>query len=132
MGAGSAAITTSALVLPGLPNHEFAKLGTGEILVTGSIDLPRSLSTAGAHPTQLDEHDLDHQLDPGDKQVTSTDSEPVRAVRAISTHTSTRNVIVQARKPRGTRALTVLIISAAAMAVVVVTLLVVGMTSGIL
>ncbi|GMA96525.1 hypothetical protein GCM10025881_33490 [Pseudolysinimonas kribbensis] len=131
VGAGSGAITTSALVLPSLPNPEFAHLGTGEILVTGSIDLPHSLATSGAHPTQLDEHHLDHELDPGDHQVVSTDSQPVRAVKAISSHTSTRNVIV-AKKPVGNRALTALIISAAGMAAVVVTLLVVGLVSGVL
>jgi hypothetical protein len=131
VGAGSGAITTSALVLPSLPNPEFAHLGTGEILVTGSIDLPHSLATSGAHPTQLDEHHLDNELDPGDHQVVSTDSQPVRAVRAVSSHTSTRNVIV-AKKPVGNRALTALIISAAGMAAVVVTLLVVGLVSGVL
>lgn len=131
VGAGSGAITTSALVLPSLPNPEFAQLGTGEILVTGSIDLPHSLATSGAHPKQLDEHHLDHELDPGDHQVVSTDSQPVRAVRAVSSHTSTRNVIV-AKKPVGNRALTALIISAAGMAAVVVTLLVVGLVSGVL
>jgi hypothetical protein len=131
VGAGSGAITTSALVLPSLPNPEFAQLGTGEILVTGSIELPHSLATSGAHPKQLDEHHLDHELDPGDHQVVSTDSQPVRAVRAVSSHTSTRNVIV-AKKPVGNRALTALIISAAGMAAVVVTLLVVGLVSGVL
>lgn len=131
IGPGSGAITTSALVLPSLPNPEYARLGTGEILVTGSIDLPHSLATSGAHPAQLDEHHLDHELDPGDHQVVSTDSQPVRAVKAISSHTSTRNVIV-AKKPVGNRALTALIISAAGMAAVVVTLLVVGLVSGVL
>jgi len=132
VGVGSGAITTSALVLPSIPNPEFAKLGTGEILVTGSIELPRSLSTSGAHPSQIEEHDLDHELDAGDRQVASVDSAPIRAVQAVATHTSTRNVIVQARKPRGTRGLTVLIVSAAAMAAVVATLLVVGLVSGVL
>ncbi len=131
VGAGSGVITTSALVLPSLPNPEYAHLGTGEILVTGSIDLPHSLATSGAHPAQLDEHHLDHELDPGDHQVVSTDSQPVRAIKAVSSHGSTRDVIV-AKKPQGNRALTALIISAAAMAAVVVTLLVVGLVSGVL
>jgi hypothetical protein len=131
VGAGSGVITTSALVLPSLPNPEYSQLGTGDILVTGSIDLPRSLATSGAHPTQLDEHHLDHELDPGDHQVVSTDSQPVRAIKAISSHGSTRDVIVS-RKPSGNRALTALIISAAAMAAVVVTLLVVGLVTRVL
>ncbi|MFW8745811.1 hypothetical protein, partial [Mesorhizobium japonicum] len=129
--AGSGAITTSALVLPAMPNPEFTKLGTGEVLVTGSIDLPHSLATSGAHPQQLDEQHLDHELDPGDHQIVSTDSQPVRAVRAVSSHTSTRNVIA-AKKPAGNRGLTALIVSAAAMAAVVVTLLVVGLVTNVL
>jgi hypothetical protein len=131
VGAGSGVITTSALVLPSLPNPEYSQLGTGDILVTGSIDLPRSLATSGAHPAQLDEHHLDHELDPGDHQVVSTDSQPVRAVKAVSSHGSTRDVIVS-RKPSGNRALTALIISAAGMAAVVVTLLVVGLVTRVL
>jgi hypothetical protein len=131
VGAGSGVITTSALVLPSMPNPEFTQLGTGEVLITGSIDLPHSLATSGAHPQQLDEHHLDHELDPGDHQVVSTDSQPVRAVKAISSHTSTRNVIV-AKKPAGNRGLTILIVSAAAMAAVVVTLLVVGLVTNVL
>jgi len=131
VGSGSGVITTSALVLPSLPTPEYSQLGTGDILVTGSIDLPRSLATSGAHPAQLDEHHLDHELDPGDHQVVSTDSQPVRAIKAISSHSSTRDVIVS-RKPSGNRALTALIISAAAMAAVVVTLLVVGLVTRVL
>jgi hypothetical protein len=125
---GSGAITTNALVLPSLPGQD---ISTGEILVTGSIDLPRSLSSTGAHPSQLDESDLDHLLDPGDHQVVSTDSVPIRAAHAISSHTATRGVM-GATKPRGNRALTALIISAAGMAVVVATLLVVALATNVL
>ncbi|WBU38977.1 hypothetical protein [Homoserinibacter sp. YIM 151385] len=130
---GHGVVTTNALVLSDIPQPDFtASLtpsGTGEIVVTGSIDLPASLASTGAHPTQLDEAKLDHELDPGDQQVASVDSQPVRAIRAVSTHTSTRGVIAQT-KPRGNRALTILIVAAAGMAVVVGTLLVVGLITG--
>ncbi len=127
VGIGSAPLTTSALVLPSIPD-QFGP-NTGEVLVTGSISLPESFSVTGAHPAQLDQSDLDHMLDPGDHQVASTDSQPVRAIRAVSTHTSSRNVI-STTKPKGNRALTVLIVAASAMAAVVITLLVVGLASG--
>ena len=131
VGAGSGVITTSALVLPSIPTHDFGPLtSTGEILVTGSIDLPRSLSSTGAHPAQLDESDLDHLLDPGDHQVSATDSSPVRAIRAVSTHTSTRGMIATG-KPQGNRMFTVLIVAAAGMFVVVGSLLVVALASGV-
>lgn len=127
VGIGSAPLTTSALVLPSIPD-QFGP-NTGEVLVTGSISLPESFSATGAHPAQLDQSDLDHMLDPGDHQVASTDSQPVRAIRAVSTHTSSRNVI-STTKPKGNRVLTVLIVGAALMAVAVITLLVVGLASG--
>lgn len=129
IGSTSGAITTSALVLPSIPEHDFGPLGTGDIMVTGSISLPQSLSATGAHPTQLDESDLDHLLDPGDHQVANTDSQPVRAIKAVSTHTSSRGVI-QTVKPKGTRGLTALIIAATSMAVIVGALFIVLVATG--
>jgi hypothetical protein len=129
IGSTSGAITTSALVLPSIPNHEFGPLSSGELMVTGSISLPASMSATGAHPAQLDESDLDHLLDPGDHQVASTDSQPVRAIKAVSTHTSSRGVI-QTVKPKGNRGLTALIIAASGMAVVVGALFIVLVVTG--
>jgi len=133
VGAGSGAITTSALVLPSVPERSIAgpMSSNGEILLTGSISLPHSYSQTGAHPSRLDESDLDHLLDPGDQQVANTDSMPVRAIRAVSTHTATGAIIAPTKQP-GTRGFTILIVAASAMAVVVVGLLVAGLVSGTL
>jgi len=133
VGAGSGAITTSALVLPSVPEHTITgpMSGNGEILLTGSISLPHSYSSTGAHPSRLDESDLDHLLDPGDHQVANTDSMPVRAIKAVSTHTATGAIIAPTKQP-GTRGFTILIVAASAMAVVVVGLLVAGLVSGTL
>lgn len=122
---GSGAITTSALVLPSLPGHD---MSTGEVLLTDSVSLPSSLAATGAH-SPIDQSDIDHLLDPGDHQV-NTDSVPIRAVRAVSSHTLTRDVIAASKPQRGNRALTILIASASAMVVVVVTLLVVAVATG--
>jgi len=127
--------TSNTLVLSDVPNDDIIMSpvrSTGDILVTGSISLPASLASTGALSTQLDESDLDNLLDPGDQQVVSTDSQPVRAMRAVSTHTSSREIIGAAKPRRGNRALTALIVAAAGMAVVVVTLLVVALTQGVL
>jgi hypothetical protein len=129
IGNTSGAITTSALVLPSIPNHDFGPLSSGEIMVTGSISLSEAFTTTGAHPKQLDESDLDHLLDPGDHQVASTDSQPVRAIKAVSTHTSSRGVI-NTVKPKGTKGLTALIIAATGMAVVVGALFIVLVATG--
>jgi hypothetical protein len=129
IGATSGAITTSALVLPSIPDHDFGPLTNGEGMVTGSISLPASMSATGALPAQLDESDLDHLLDPGDHQVANTDSQPVRAIKAVSTHTSSRGVIGTV-KPKGTKGLTALIIAATGMAVLVGTLFIVLVATG--
>jgi hypothetical protein len=131
---GIGVITTSALVLPEIPHHDFTRTvtSTGDVLLTGSIDLPRSLSSTGALPAQLDESDIDHLLDPGDRQVASTDSQPVRAVKAVSTHTSSRGIINATPPKRGNKMLTALIVSASAMLVVVVGLAVVIVMSDML
>ncbi|MEO7720766.1 MAG: hypothetical protein ABIS08_02485 [Pseudolysinimonas sp.] len=133
VGAGSGAITTSALVLPSVPTGSISgpMSGNGEILLTGSISLPHSLSATGAHPSQLDESDMDHLLDPGDLQVTNTGSMPVRAIRAVSTNTASGSIIAPT-KQAGARGFTILIIAASVMAVVVVGLLVAGFVSGTL
>jgi hypothetical protein len=133
VGVGSA--TANALVLPEVPNADLimGTVGsTGESIITGTISLPASLASTGALPAQLDESDLDNLLDVGDQQVVSTDSQPVRAMRAVSTHTSSREIIGNIKPKRSNRALTVLIVAAAGMAVVVVTLLVVALTQGVL
>jgi hypothetical protein len=133
VGVGSA--TANALVLPEVPNTDLIMgtvSSTGESIITGTISLPASLASTGALPAQLDESDLDNLLDVGDQQVVSTDSQPVRAMRAVSTHTYSREIIGNIKPKRSNRALTVLIVAAAGMAVVVVTLLVVALTQGVL
>jgi hypothetical protein len=130
VGAGSA-LTTSALVLPSIPqssDRNSPYLATGETMLTGSIDLPRSLGSTGVHPSQVDNSDFD--LDPLDHEVPSTDSAPVRAIRAVSTHTSS-NGLITSKKPQGNHMLTVLVVSSSALAVVVLGLLVAGVSSGL-
>jgi hypothetical protein len=56
---------------------------------------------------------------------------PVRAIKAVSTHTATGTIITPTKQP-GTRGFTILIVAASAMAVVVVGLLVAGLVSGTL
>ncbi|WP_213815111.1 hypothetical protein [Glaciihabitans sp. dw_435] len=126
VGSSSGTVTTSALVLPSIPQSSdmtMPYLATGEIMITGSIDLPRSLGSTGVHPDRLDNSDF--ELDPLDREAPSTNSAPVRAIRAVSTHTSSQGIISN-RKPQGNRMLTVMVISASSMAVGVVGLLIAG------
>ncbi|CAN5495974.1 hypothetical protein BH10ACT7_BH10ACT7_24590 [soil metagenome] len=124
IGTGSA--TTSALVLPVIPvgsDIRGALTGTGEIMLTGSIDLPHSYSSTGASD-RFEHGGIDSLFDMNDADVVSTDSAPVRAIRAVSTHNTSGHGVTHTQKPKGTRALTALLIAASSMAVVVAGLLV--------
>jgi hypothetical protein len=126
VGGGNVATTTSALVLPEIPRptaFSTALDSTGEVLLTGSIDLPPSLSTGGGDSRRYDDPNVDLMFDTQDAEFTGTDSSPVRAIRAVSTHTSARGVI-HANKPHGNRMIVVVFIVTAALAVGVVGMLI--------
>ncbi|MDQ1550027.1 MAG: hypothetical protein QOD27_1685 [Microbacteriaceae bacterium] len=130
VGVTSGAITTSHLVISSVPTATdlFRPFNaTGEILITGSIDLPRSLGTTGAHPARYDHSDVDALLEAGDREDSNVDSAPVRAIRAISTHTSTRGVIETTTPTRNGRLPMILAISTAAVVVAGAGLVVAGM-----
>lgn len=122
---GSGISTTNALVLPSIPDGADIRgplTGAGEIMLTGSIDLPRNLSSTG-QSDRFDGESMDALFDLNDAEVISTDSSPVRAIRAVSTHASAHGV-THTQKPKGTKALTGLLIAASSLAVVVAGLLV--------
>lgn len=127
--AASDAITTSALVLPSFPQagpFTGPVSGTGEILITGSIDLPRSLGMSGRYPSRYDSPDVDSIVDAADREDSAPDSAPVRAIRAVSTHTSSQGIIAT-KRPKGNNLPVILSITAGVMAVSVVVLFVAGM-----
>ena len=126
VGGGNVATTTSALVLPEIPRpSEFSTAldSTGEVLLTGSIDLPLSLATNGGDPLRYDDSNVDLMYESQDAEFTGTDSMPVRAISAVSTQTSSRGVI-HANKPHGNRLIVVVFVGTAVLAVGVVGLLV--------
>lgn len=127
--AASDAITTNALVLPTFPQTGPLTApvnSTGEILMTGSIDLPRSLGMNGFHPGRYDRPDIDAIIDAGDREDSAPDSAPVRAIRAVSTHTSSQGII-NIKRPKGSNLPMILSITAGVMAVGVIVLFVAGM-----
>ena len=126
VGGGNVATTTSALVLPQIPRADpFATAlnSTGEVLLTGSIDLPRSLGSKGGDSRHYDDPMVDHMFDTQDAEFTGTDSSPVRAIRAVSTQTANRGVI-HANKPHGNRLIVLVFVATAILAVGVVGMLV--------
>jgi len=127
VGSGGIPTTTNALILPAIPRQGPAGpiTSTGEIMITGSIDLPRSLGATGQHPNLFDSSEMDRMLDQLDEGGHHNDVAPVSASRAVSTHTSTRGVMTPPRK-RGASLPTVLAITAAVLAIGVLALFVVG------
>ncbi|MFJ3384144.1 MULTISPECIES: hypothetical protein [unclassified Curtobacterium] len=118
---------TNAIILPNsaLADPTGALNATGEVILTGSIDLPASLSSTGSH-RPIDGAEVDRLLEQHDEQP-ETDASPVRASRAVSSHTSTRQVVLAAAKPKESRvpvvlAVTVCGVCVAAAAVIVVAL----------
>lgn len=129
---GSASVSTNALVLPEMPVGSLAGPvpGTGEIIITGMVEVPSSIASTGAVPSVHDSPDLDDLIDADDRELVSTDSAPVSAINAVSGHTATRSVI-SGRRTRGNLLTTVLIISTVVMAVAAVTIFIVAAANGL-
>ena len=128
VGGGNVATTTNALVLPMIPQRDdFSSVlnATGEIMVTGTINLPGSVGSTGRDSRHYDDPEVDHLFDAFDNEIPNTDSAPVRAITAVSSHTATRSGIEPGRK-QSNRVLTVLLVTAGVMAVSVLALLVAG------
>jgi hypothetical protein len=124
--------TTNALILPNLPDHgpmsdSFAK--SGEVIVTGSVDLPRSFGATGVHPSQIDSSDVDRLFDQVEDGAGV--GAPVSATRAISTQSAARAMMAPPKK-EGMNAPLVLAVTAGVLALGVVATLVIGAVAGLL
>ncbi|MCU1479291.1 MAG: hypothetical protein JWQ19_77 [Subtercola sp.] len=124
VGASNSVASTSALVLPSVPNHGDVGTAldeTGEVIITGSIDLPMSLGSTGAAPADgLESSELDAFLDP--ESEVGSDVAPVSATRAISTHGPSSGLVAPPKR-RGANAPVILAVTAGVLAVGVVGLL---------
>jgi len=117
--------TTSALVLPNVPGSGDVGTAldeTGEVIITGSIDLPASFGSTGAPASGLESNDLDTILERSEGETGGSDVAPVSASRAISTNTSSTSLIAPPKRARA-NAPVVLAVTAGVLAVGVVSLL---------
>ncbi|GAA1774819.1 hypothetical protein [Agromyces lapidis] len=124
--------TTNALILPSLPDQgAFANQLSqpGEVLATGSIDLPRSYGATGVHPSQVDSSDVDRLFEHQVEDV-GTGVAPVAATRAISTQGAARTMISPPKK-EGMNVPLVLAVTAGVLALGVVGTLVIGAMTGL-
>ncbi|MFF2273989.1 hypothetical protein ACFVTX_17065 [Agromyces sp. NPDC058136] len=124
--------TTNALILPSLPDQgSFANqlAQPGEVLATGSIDLPRSYGATGVHPSHVDSSEVDRLFEHQVEDV-GTGVAPVAATRAISTQGASRTMIAPPKK-EGMNVPLVLAVTAGVLALGVVGTLVIGAMTGL-
>ena len=124
--------TTSSTLIVGSPMNTFTGPigGTGEIMVTGSIDLPRTLSGT-ADPGTGDRADYDRSLD-HEPPAPPTAGTPVSASRAVSTHTSARDIIAPPARSKRPSIVPVLAIIAGVLMVAVLAVVVTSLLTGTL
>lgn len=125
VAATGAATTTNALILPTSGETTPVGTDTGEVLVTGTFELPRSLGSTGQHPNLYDSPDVDRYVDRIDREQPAADSEPVRASSAVSTHVA-GTAMIAPQKKRGVSAPVVLAITAAVLLVASIALFIGG------
>ncbi|ROP48376.1 MULTISPECIES: hypothetical protein [unclassified Rathayibacter] len=125
VAATGAVTTTNALILPTAGDASPVRTDTGEVLVTGSFDLPRSLGSTGQHPNLYDSPDVDRYVDRIDREQPASDSEPVRASSAVSTHAA-GTAMIAPQKRRAVSVPVVLAITAAVLLVASIALFIGG------
>ncbi|WP_411720102.1 hypothetical protein [Mycetocola sp.] len=126
-------VNTSSIILPSMPNsHPLTGplSANGNVVITGSIDLPSSMGSSGAHPDHFDRSDIDAMFDAEDEARPATGGTPVSASKAVSTHTATRDVITPPAPARSNRLLLILAITAGVLAVAVLAVIIVGIAAG--
>jgi hypothetical protein len=126
-------VNTSSIILPSMPNaHPLTGplSANGNVVITGSIDLPSGLGSSGMHPDHFDRSDIDAMFDAEDDARPATGGTPVSASKAVSTHTATRDVITPPTPARSNRLLLILAITAGVLAVAVLAVIIVGIAAG--
>ncbi|MGK9147263.1 hypothetical protein KXS11_06525 [Plantibacter flavus] len=125
-------ITTSSLIIPVAPAQAEAGAtsnSTGEILITGTIDLPRGLGSSGQDPNHFDGAGIDRLIEGDELPASVTAASPVAASKAVSSHGSTRDV-VPATTNQSNKLLMTLAIAAAVLAAGVIAVLIIGFLGG--
>lgn len=133
VGSTASLSNTNALVLPEMPSSSISGpvSGTGEIIITGMIDLSRVVSSTGAVPQVHESPDIDDLLESGEFEVSHPDSAPVSALRAVSSHTGAAPIMSTGKGPASNTVTTVLVASTVVMAVVAIGLFVLAAVNGL-
>lgn len=127
---------TSALILPNMPDTAALSGplgGTGELFITGSISLPKSLGETGGHAPMVAGLDADHldDLDYNGLPATRSPILPVSATRAVSAVGSTGAPVVTQETKEKSKLPIVLIATGGGLVIAVGALLIWGASSGL-
>ncbi|MBK0419144.1 hypothetical protein JD276_08870 [Leucobacter sp. CSA1] len=131
---GGTGSSTSALILPSMPNDGrlSGPIGeTGELFVTGSIDLPRSLGETGGHAALHESVEVDSEDTAFDHQAAREQgSGPVAARRAVSAMVPSSVPVVSETKKERSKLPLVLSLTGGALLLGVGALVVWGASNG--
>jgi hypothetical protein len=103
---------------------------TGEVLITGTFELPEGLGSAGHAPGTTDGRDIDAVLLDGELPPASSPT-PIAASAAISTVKQPGEIIRPPAPEKGSKLVVGLIITTGALAVAVAVALVLAFTTGV-
>lgn len=103
---------------------------TGEILITGTLNLPEGLGSTGHAPGVADGKEVDAVLIDGELPAHSSPT-PIAASAAISTVKSAGDVIRPPAPEKGSRLMMTLAITAGALALALVGVLIVAIVTGV-
>jgi hypothetical protein len=132
-GTGSTS-TPNALILSQTPSAAplvAPVTATGEVLITGSFDLPEGLGSVGHAPGIHDGKEADAVLVDGELPAASSPT-PIAASAAISTVRSNDEIIRPPAPEKGSRLVLALALTAGALLITVAGLLVLAFTTGAL
>lgn len=130
---GDIATATSSLIIPETPTIDIAgPLGdTGEVVVTGQIRLPSSVSERGSLPALVDDRDDDEVMDAYVTGAIPASAKPVRASQAVSGKGDDSDIVLVRRARWGTAAV-VTSLGAAVLGLSAVALLILALMTDVL
>ncbi len=130
--ATGALVAPNALILSQTPDTgSFTSpvAATGEILVTGTFNLPDRFGSTGTVPGTADGKDVDAVLIDGELPASSSPT-PIAASAAISTIKSAEDIIKPPAPEKGGRLMLALVITAGALALALTGVLIVALVTG--
>ncbi|MEV7691774.1 hypothetical protein AB0N73_00390 [Microbacterium sp. NPDC089189] len=127
-----AVLTPNALILSQTPAAGLTSpiTATGEVLITGTFALPEGLGSRGHGPGTTDGKDADAVLIDGELPAASSPT-PIAASAAISTVKRADEIIRPPAPEKGSRLMVLLAITAGALALALVGVLVFAVTTGL-